>query len=258
MSNRLVDKFTDSITGYVDVNSEHYAQPQTGVIIDVSDNFNFCSVKLDTGELSQVPCFGLPKIGTEVVLIFIGGSYNNPLAICNPLNTTDSSLIDEYNTRECYNWHSNGDFSNGSTGYTGNFVVTDEESFTDIQGKSACILPGNSISFTETLTGLMDSDEFWKLQLCYKGVGEITLQVKNVTSNKLMLTRPTPGYDKVIWKPAGLDWNVNRLIYPFANKVQVTISNNSKYPEYVDGILLYKEDVDMSYYPSEEDVLNGR
>lgn len=127
MSKQQASKFTKQLGAFVQNHSPATPETWIGTIIGCSSNYTRCDIRLpDRGQMLDVPCFGVPKIGTDAILIFLNSSYSTPLALCNPMNVLDKEKVDIIKSRGAKNYHSNGDFHKSGEGYTGNGWYLDD------------------------------------------------------------------------------------------------------------------------------------
>ncbi len=120
MSKQQASKFTKQLGAFIQNHSPATPETWLGTIVGCSLDYTRCDVRLpDKGQMLDIPCFGVPKIGTDAIILFLNGSYSTPLVLCNPLNVLDEEKVDIIKSRGAKNYHSNGDFHKGAEGYTG-------------------------------------------------------------------------------------------------------------------------------------------
>lgn len=126
MSRKEASRFTKQLGAFVQQNTTSKPSTWIGTVLLVNKDYTRCTVRIEgRGDLVGIPCFGVPKIGTTALVLFLNDSYSNPLAICNPMNVLDEEAVRTIKGRNARNFHSNGDFSRGSSGYRGDFIFDD-------------------------------------------------------------------------------------------------------------------------------------
>ncbi|PAV08109.1 hypothetical protein [Methanosphaera cuniculi] len=254
MTNEISERFVKAITNYVDSAPTQTTTPKIGTITEVSDYMNYCTITWDEGTLTRVPCHGLPKVGTTAIITFINGNYQQPCAICDPKNILDEELVDEYRMVKCFNYHNNGDFTFNKTGYTGNFTITDKESYTDVKGRCAKLEPNQTLTFQCDLRNIIDEMDVWDLRAFYKGFSKLQIRVKDLEYNEYLHNRPTPGYDTMYWQCMSSKWYQNKEIFVGNANAEITFKNVGDKTMWIDGIVVYENSSDTEYYHSRGDI----
>ena len=125
ISKEYASRFTKQLQAFVENNSPSRPAPWIGTITDHTLNLQYCNVETKKGELKDIPTFGIPSIGTTAIILFIDDSYDQPVAICNPLNVLDDEKVKMWVGQFANNYHSNGDFTKEDQGYQGDFLIDD-------------------------------------------------------------------------------------------------------------------------------------
>lgn len=271
MSNEIYDKFTKSLSNFIQTNQELGPPILLGYITAVSGNRKFANVQITagsaSGELTEIPCKGFPVVGDTVTVLFIGNSYEQAVCDCpRSLPIPGEDLLDFY-SNQCYNYLDNGDFQNKEKGFTGDFEIITDDSYTDTE--YACILQesGKNISFTVDISSC--TSDYFKFQMYYKGLGRLEITCQDTDTNKLIQTMPINiGYTTKTWLATSRwVWNYNKEVYPLVSEgtqhknIKITIKNTGKEDDdnkfiamLLDGLLVYDENGDEQYHNSIKDV----
>lgn len=217
----------------------------------------YADVSVNNAGLKRVKCLGYPKKGSIGILIFIGGRYESPYLLCNPLNT-----IDYEEPQKVLNLCPNGTFkmyNNGVFDYWIGGTRTSEKSW---YGDSTLLLqPKTSLhSHTIDISSLYsDEDEELTLVMIYYlwNGGTLELTVRDVDTNEA-ITLPPENLEikKEVLPFTDNEWRYNRtLFYIREHKhIQLEFFNNSQQtPVYLDGVRVWTEDFD-EWHPSMEDI----
>lgn len=278
MSNEIYDKFTKSLSNFIQTNQELNPPIIIGYITSVSGNRKFADVQITagsaTGVLSSVPCKGFPVVGDTVTVLFIGNNYEQAICDCPRSLPIPEEDLREYYSGQCYNYLDNGNFANKSKRFTGDFEIYEGESFTE-DNEYSCLLSecDKNLIFTVDISNC--TSDYFKFQMNYKGLGQLNIVCKDTDTNKLIPTLPVNmSHTSKTW--IGTNrwlWNYNKEVYPRKSEetihkhIQFTITNTSKKVtdtsinnenRYVamllDCLLVYDENGDEKYYNSLKDV----
>lgn len=272
-------RFTDELAEFVVGAGVVNPAPLVGFVVSVSSDLRFCSVRFDGGVLVDVPCHGLPVVGDSVIVHFVGGNYEQPVADCARRLPAGDSVLEEFYSRECFNFLSNGDFSSGLDGFSvSGCSLVGGESYTE-SGVSLCLdSVGSSVSFRVSLPD--DVSDFFKFQCVYRGEGRLRVECRCVDSGELLCNVPlNMASSYKVWTSEACSrwsWVYNKVVFDshdvsgdVLGELEFTLSNVTVVErEYVDSVcyetrpamlldalLVYNEDNDRSYYKSLEDVL---
>lgn len=275
MSNEIYDKFTKSLSNFIQTNQELGPPIILGYITSVSSNRKFADVQITAGSasgvLSSVPCKGFPVVGDTVTVLFIGNNYEQAVCDCpRSLPIPDEDLLDYYGS-QCYNYVYNGNFASKSKGFTGDFEIYEGESFSE-DNDYACLLSESSKSIIFNVDISDCTSDYFKFQMDYMGLGQLTITCKDTDTNKLIPTLPLNiSHTSKTWiGTSRWVWQYNKEVYPRVSDetthkhIQFTITNTSKEVtdenRYValllDCLLVYDENGDENYYNSQKDVEN--
>ena len=122
MSKEYEKQFVNQLQAFVQNNSPSQPAPWIGTITAVNNNLQFCNVRTKKGEVQDIPAFGIPKVGTTAIILFIDDTYSQPVAICNPINVRDDDYYELLITSSAKNYMDNGDFSREPTQYQGSYI----------------------------------------------------------------------------------------------------------------------------------------
>lgn len=254
------------------------AYPQIGVIVDVSPNREFCSVETDNGVITNIPAHGMPVLGDSAVIHFVNGNYEQPVCDCARRMPTPTSELEEMYQSQCFNYHDNGDFHNGSKGYVLNDTSVPEifeEDDNPSQSGKICLLHLNDELSFEVDISKCETDYF-KFQCCYQGNGYLVVACQDADTDEII--KPLPlALDKEfsIWENSRgrFGWSFNKEAYTRGDTSKIRISlkniNEEKIPQmYVEGryvdipttmsidaLLVYDENGDTNFYNSVNDLI---
>lgn len=290
VDSKLLNGLVNEVGQLIEYNKEPIAYPWIGVIINTTSS-KYCDIQVEgKGILKDVPCHGIPEIGDSVIIHFIEGKYEMPVADCPRRLPPSSTVLESYYQENCFNYLQNGDFSNGLTGYTtsqgGTVELVTGESYT-ITSENTCVL-NTKDSYIETTVDLRDisSNEF-KFQCVYTGCGELKVECRDVDTGKIIQTLPynlRSNY-KIWTNPyARNNWSFNKEVYPTIEdgvkheKIKIRLTNNSSCEEIfienpensdemisrksptammIDALLVFEENGDTNYYPNVNDVITS-
>ena len=255
------------------------AYPIMGIITQISSNREYCDVQTDDGVISNVPAHGIPIIGDSVIVHFINGNYEQPVAECARREPTPTSELKEMYTSRCFNYHDNGDFEYDSEGY---LLDNDNSKKMEIfstddditgNGKVGLLEVNSEISFEVDISKC--ETEYFKFQCNYMGNGYLAVFCEDADTNEIKKTVPENTAKEVsIWESLGrFSWTFNKETYARGNskKIRITLANtnlgnSSKVTVNgetvdepstlaLDGLLVYDENGDVQYYNSVNDYL---
>lgn len=288
VDNKLLNGLVNEVGQLIEYNKEPIAYPWMGVIINTTSS-KYCDIQVEgKGVLKDVPCHGIPEKGDSVIIHFIEGKYEMPVADCPHRLPPSSTVLESYYQEECFNYLINGDFHDGLKGYS----VSNAEEVSLVTGESYTITSENTCvlntlhSYIETTVDIRDitSDEF-KFQCVYTGLGELKVECRDADTNKIIQTLPynlRSNY-KIWTNPYGRNnWSFNKEVYPVVEegvkheKIKIRLTNSSSseeifiedpdnldemvsrqrpYAMMVDALLVFEENGDTNYYPSVNDVI---
>ncbi|RAP46442.1 MAG: hypothetical protein BZ136_07490 [Methanosphaera sp. rholeuAM74] len=280
VDSNLLNGLVSEVGQLIEFQKDPIAYPWIGVITNTTSS-KYCDVHVEgKGLLCDVPCHGIPVIGDSVIIHFIEGKYDMPVADCPHKLSPGNDVLNSYYSEECFNYLVNGDFSNQAEGYTGNFELINGEGYT-LTSDYSCLLAERGC-YLETVVDLRDiqKDEF-KFQCVYTGAGELKIECHDYNSGDIIQTLPyNMRYPYKIWtNPLGRnDWSYNKEVYPVVEdgirheKVVVRITNNtngenitigdevrsSPQAMLVDALLVFDENGDNNYYQHVNDVLHDQ
>lgn len=222
-------------------NNDH--APMRGVVSSVSDDGTYIDVTLTRGgTLPAVKVFsGAAKIGADVILIFIDGDINDPLAL----------VSDVVPHKPFYNLFFNGNFgitnTNGFDNWTGGSISS--ESF---YGDVGCEIEVSN-SLTSNLFDISSiENEAFTVSYVWKG-GGFTLEVldKNGTPIKAV---PSPLGNKQQMGKVD-NWSFQRYNYLVGDnkKIKIRFVNNDNENTLIDGVRVWKPDDYQEWFPSIND-----
>lgn len=284
---KLLNGLVNEVGQLIEYNKQPIAYPWMGVIINTTSS-KYCDIQVDgKGILKDVPCHGIPEIGDSVIIHFIEGKYEMPVADCPHKLPPSNTVLQSYYQEECFNYLRNGDFHDELNGYSTSQGDTIElmtgESYT-ITSENTCVLKTKG-SYIETVVDLRDinSNEF-KFQCVYTGCGELKVECRDDDTDQIIQTLPynlRSNY-KIWTNPyARNNWSFNKEVYPVTEeeikheKIRIKLTNNSDYEEIfiedpdntgemisrqspyammVDALLVFEENGDTNYYPNVNDV----
>lgn len=276
MTNEIVDQFTKSITQLVNNNIPHQATPSIGYITNTNANRRYAEIQLTTdgmGKLSNIPCIGIPVIGDTVTIIYIKGNYEQPIALCPRSLPVPEEVIQDYYTKEAFNYLDNGDFHNKGAGYVGEFTIDEETPLENTNTNSIILEPEQQIQFQVNLNPC--NSTYFKFQCYYRGMGELTIHLQDTETEETINTLPySLQAETAIWTSNGgrWAWSWNKETYPLTdnnskkhNNITFTITNTTTSPEdeelfnptamMISALLVYDENNDKNYYNSLNDKL---
>lgn len=288
VDSKLLNGLVNEVGQLIEYNKQPIAYPWMGVIINTTSS-QYCDIQVEgKGILKDVPCHGIPEIGDSVIIHFIEGKYEMPVADCPHRLPPSQITLQSYLQEECYNYLQNGDFHDGLKGYTISkeddvYLVTGE-SFT-ITSENTCVLKEKE-SFIETIIDIRDitSNEF-KFQCCYTGDGELKIECFDNNTGDIIQTLPynLRSNFKIWTNPyARNNWSFNKEVYPVTEngvkheKIRIKITNNSSSEQIfiedeedstqivsrdspcammIDALLVFEENGDTNYYQNVNDVI---
>lgn len=288
MSNDQKKDFAKNLSKVIKY-EQKIAYPLMGVITRAGSQY-YCDISIEGSTLVDVPCHGYPVVGDSVIIHFINGSLDMPVADCARRLPVSNSELREWESMECFNYLNNGDFSRGSSYYNGNFEIIENESYT--MGNNSCLLGTLShentinqaqVYYIESIVDISEcTSDFFKFQCCYIGRGSLKIECFDNETNKIIKNLPkNMSYDYKIWKNNGRhDWRYNKEVYPCKNsetgkrytkiKIRITnitpnrqinefigetTTNTVQQPLIVDALLVYDENSDQNYYLSKNDLV---
>lgn len=264
-----------------------------GTIVNYTSDMKYCDVEVrmkgGVHTFANVPAHGYPVKGSSGVIHFHDGHLQQPFCDCEYRMNPPDKILKECVTSNCFNWVNNGDFTFGTEGFTGENgtegIVLHEDCFTD-SGKG-CVLEkeGSYIEFNVDLSEC--KTRYFKFQCYYRGLNYLKIECFDTSDNNRVIQNlpETMSHDYKLWSsPYGrFKWAYNKETYPFINedltlnnKIKIRITN-TKNPNnnseltiteedgsistrqfntmQVDGLLVFSENGDTSYYKSQEDML---
>lgn len=265
MSDETLKELTSNLSDFVKTRQGSIASPLMGVIINASDDFKYCDVQFDEGTFTNIPAHGLPVIGDSAIVHFMNNEYTMPVADCARRLPLPNTVLSDYYSKDCFNCVDNGDFIENGTGFTGNYTIISDDSYTS-EG-NACFLDSNdNISFISDISKLTGTE--FKFQMYYKGLGNIKIECFNNETNEVIQNLPSlMAYDYKVWNGnSRFTWTFNKETYPAINNSRVNsvrfnitnvTENDNTIPcgVTIDGLLIYNEDGNTNYYKSLKDVL---
>lgn len=287
VDSKLLNGLVNEVGQLIEYNKQPIAYPWIGVIINTTSS-KYCDIQVEgKGILKDVPCHGIPEIGDSVIIHFIEGKYEMPVADCPHRLPPSNTALQSYYQEDCFNYLVNGDFHEGLTGYTISNIddvsVITGESYT--MSENTCVLNTNG-SYIETIVDIRDitSGEF-KFQCVYTGCGKLKIECRDVDTNQIIQTLPynlRSNY-KIWTNPyARNNWSFNKEVYPVMEdgikheKIKIRITNitesenvyiedtdnqgemicrDSPCAMMVDALLVFEENGDTNYYQNVKDIL---
>ena len=168
----IYKEFDNQMKTLIQTYANNNPAPLFGIISDISSDGKYVDVKISNGTLKAVERFGSkPKLNTKCIIVFMGGSYEEPVAICS-----------EYTSQTlCYNLLNNGCFQkiteNGFEDWTGGENSTVNYYYNE---NTARLLPQTSITSSYIdITSLEDKTlgELSEVMLFYYYIGEISIEI---------------------------------------------------------------------------------
>lgn len=260
MSNHDIFKeFDNSLKTMVSSIANNNPAPKEVRITDNSFDHNtkqwYADVTVNGAGLKRVKALGYPRINAIAILIFIGGNYDSPYILCNPIDS-----IDYTEPVQILNLLPNGTFQkihNGQfTHWTGEAIQSDECSY---YGKTTCKLPPNQTITSNiiNITSLRNGNKFNELMLYYLwNGGTLEVTVTDTDTNTPITFAPENlNNNKEILPDTNGEWRYNRSVFFERNHkhIKVTFKNTSKKPVYIDGIRIWKHDFE-EWKPAQEDI----
>lgn len=255
------------------------AYPIIGVIVEISNDRQYCSVETDDGVINNIPAHGMPRVGDSAIIHFINGNYEQPVADCARRETSADYELEEMYSTMCSNYHKNGDFTDDLKGYTYDKnnppkIVEDEDDTTG--NNKYCMLDLNQyISFTCDISDC--SKDVFKVQFQYRGRSLLEVKCEDADTNKVIKTLPVnTAKDSAIWgsESGRFTWVFNKEAYlkNDTNKIKVTITNvydETQIPQMtfddekvdipmfmsIDSILVYEENGDTEFSYNVNDII---
>ncbi|RAP44344.1 MAG: hypothetical protein BZ136_08950 [Methanosphaera sp. rholeuAM74] len=244
--------------------------PIMGYILRTTNHHRNADIQLTTaggGIMDAVQCLGIPVIGDSVIIVFPEGNYEQAIAICPRGLPVPEEAIKDYYTYNCFNYLNNGDFHKQAEGYTGEFTIIEGESCTNTSNYACQLEAGQTIIKEVDLSQC--NKEYFKFQAYYRGIGTIQIHVYDTNTNETIETLPySMRYPTKTWTTKGNRWIYlyNKETYPriegnnVHENITIEITNNTSITEedlpssmLIDGLLVFEENSDQSYYHSVQD-----
>lgn len=258
-NHEIFKEFDDSLKTMIgDIANNNPAPKEvriTGNSFDHNNKRWFADVTVNGAGLKRVKALGYPRINAIGILIFIGGNYESPYLLCNPLDS-----IEYTEPVQILNLLPNGTFQQYANGkfkyWTGEAVQTDKISY---YGKTTCKLPPNQTITSDTIniTSLRTGAKFNELMLYYLWYGgtlEITITDTD-TNTPITLAPENLNNNKEILPSTNNEWRYNRSVF-FEREhrnIKVMFKNTSQEDVYIDGIRIWKHDFE-EWKPSTQDL----
>lgn len=287
----MTDEYKQLVQNIRNITSQDFntAYPLIGKIINYSSSMEFCDVEVNINGVKRlypnVPAHGFPVIGSSAIIHFHNGNLEQPVCDCAyRLNPPNETLL-EYYTSNCNNYLNNGNFRRGNTGFNtqeGLKPIEIYETFNITKSNKCCLLAEQGDMLEVDVDISKCTTDYFKFQCNYMGDGTLKIECLDNDTQELILTMPyTIGYFYKIWhNPKGrFGWSYNKEVYPRVDlnghihkNIKIRITNHSEDIEtmslttsgkleevkaphsmLLDGLLVYEENADKKYYPSETD-----
>ena len=254
------------------------AYPIIGVIVETTPNKEYCNVETDNGIIANIPAHGIPVVGDSAIIHFINGNYEQPVCDCARRMPPPEEALTELYTSQCFNYLNNGDFHNDSKGYTLNekyeIPIFEGDSVTG-NNKSGILQENDHVTIDCDISEC-DSDYF-KFQCCFQGNSNLMVGVEDAETNELIPPLPlTLNKDVSLWtnNNGRFGWVFNKEAYirDDIEKIRINLMNyrtektkkinvgeeimDEPTSIIIDGLLVYDENGDTSYYNSVQDELD--
>lgn len=256
----IFKEFDDSLKTMVSSVANNNPAPKecrvTGNSFDSVTKMWYADVSVNNAGLKRVKCLGYPKIGSVGILLFIGGRYESPYILCNPLNTIDYTEPVKY-----LNLCPNGNFkqyeNNKFKYWIGGERSTEkywlEDSTAMIQAQRAMTSNTINISSLET-----EDEELTLIMVYYLwNGGSMELTIRDADTNEAITLPPENLENKKEILPfTDNEWRYNRTYFYIREheNIQLEFFNSSNQtPVYLDGVRVWNEDFD-EWHPSKEDI----
>ena len=251
--------------------------PLIGVIVETTQNKEYCSVETDNGIIANIPAHGLPVVGDSAIIHFINGNYEQPVCDCARRLPADDTTLEELYTSQCFNYLNNGDFEKDSEGYILNqdYPIPIYEGDSVTGNNKSGILKENEHVYIECDISQCTTDYF-KFQCSFQGNSDLMVGVEDAETNEIIPPLPLTLEKEVsLWtNPNGrFGWAFNKEAYTRndTEKIRVNLMNTKTQKTrqiqiggvptdepttlLIDGLLVYDENGDTSYYNSVKDVM---
>lgn len=230
----------------------------TGNSFDSVTKLWYADVSVNNAGLKRVKCLGYPRVGAIGILIFIGGNYDSPYLLCNPLDAQDYK-----EPVKILNLLPNGTFkqyeNNRFKYWIGGERTTKDSWYDD---STALIKPKQSLlSNPINIEELYDeTEEDLTLIMVYYlwSGGSLELTVIDTDTNEAITLPPENlGNKKEIlpFTDEG-EWKFNRTFFFIREhkNIQLQFFNSSQQTDILlDGVRVWNEDFD-EWHPSKEDI----
>lgn len=243
--------------------------PIMGYILHASNHHRNADIQLTDnsgGIMNDVPCLGIPVEGDSVLIVFPEGNFEQAIAICPRALPLPETAIQDYHTQNCFNYVDNGDFHNQGEGYDGEFTIIEDESCTSTSNYACLLEVGQTIRKQVDITNC--NSQYFKFQCYYRGAGTLDIHCFDTDTLETIQTLPySMRYDHKTWLTNGSRWNYvyNKETYPRIEEnnthehITIEISNNTETQQQestamlIDGLLVFEENSDQTYYTSIND-----
>lgn len=268
MVDENINQLINSATQFTRAIQTTNPPPIMGYIINTTGHHRYADIQLVTsnnGIMDGVICMGIPVIGDSVLIVFPEGNYEQALAICPRGLPVPEDVLNDYYTKDCHNYLDNGDFHNQKEGFTGEFTIITDESFTTTSQYCCQLETGQTITKTVDISEC--NSQYFKFQCYYRGQGQLDITCKDADTGKIIQTLPySMRYNKKTWLTQGSRWTYvyNRETYPRIEeetthkKIIIEITNTTPETQMfttmlIDGLVVFDENTDQTYYPSIND-----
>ena len=246
----IYKEFDNQMKTLISTYANNNPAPMWGTIANISPDEEFVDVTIGDGTLKAVRRFGgQPELNSKCILIFMGGSYENPVALCNSYTAKDPS----------FNLVNNGRFqkrnSSGFEDWTGGTVSTLNYWY---DKSTARILPKQQMTTANiNISQLRDKEkgDLSEVMLFYFYIGQLEIEIiDKKTETPITFAPENLEIKKEILEPVNT-WHYARSYFLLRDHENITIkfiNASSKESVYIDGIRLWSPDFE-EWYPSVKD-----
>lgn len=253
----LYKEFEKQMRTMVGSFANNNAAPMMGVIENISEDCKTVDVRVNKGLLKGIEAFGYPVKNTKVMLVFLDGSYDTPIAVCNSLN-----MLEYQDPTPTYNVLNNGNFQKYSNGAFSDWNGGKRSTTNYWFNKSTMMIePLQTVTSSYyNIEDLRDNREtndgdFTVIMVFYYYLGAIELSVREQEKGLITFAPENLGHKKETLSYVD-EWYYKRTVFLLRDNknVQVSFKNIDKNrPAYIDGVRLWTQDFHTDWYPSKND-----